>query len=419
MTTKPIYIIDGARTPFLKAKGKPGPFMASDLATQAGRALLNRMPFAPTDLDEVILGAASPSADEVNIGRVVALRLGAGQQVPGWTVMRNCASGMQAIDSAIANMEAGRSNVVLAGGVDALSRAPLLFSETMVHWLANFYAAKTSGQKAAVLARFKLANLAPVIGIMKGLTDPNVGLIMGQTAENLAWRFGITRDQQDEFAVRSHQRLVKAQDAGTLSGNSTDRHAEVVPVFDDRGNLYALDDGVRRDSSVQGLAKLKPFFDKKYGTVTAGNSSQTSDGAAASVVMSEKRAHTLGLQPLARFVAYAYAGCLPEEMGLGPVYAIPKALKMAGMTLDQIDVIELNEAFAAQALGVIKALNLDPAKVNVNGGAIALGHPLGCTGAKLTATLLEELNRRKAKYGMVTMCVGGGMGAAGIFENLR
>jgi acetyl-CoA C-acetyltransferase len=209
-----VYIIDGARTPFLKARNRPGPFAASDLATAAGRAVLTRQPFEPAALDEVILGCAAPSVDEVNIGRVVALRMGCGQKVPGWTVMRNCASGMQALDSAIANFETGRSSLVLAGGVDALSRAPLLYSDAMVLWFADFYAAKTLGQKAAAIAKFRPAHLAPIIGLMRGLTDPNVGLLMGQTAENLAHRFGITRRQMDEYAARSHSRLARAQDNG-------------------------------------------------------------------------------------------------------------------------------------------------------------------------------------------------------------
>src|SRR5512144_2110228 len=210
---EPIYIVDGARTPFLKSRNRPGPFAASDLATAAGRALLLRQPFAPAELDEVILGCAAPSPDEVNIGRVVALRMGCGQKVTGWTVMRNCASGMQALDSAIANIRIGRSDLVLAGGVDALSRAPLLFSEAMVHWLANWYAAKTAGQRAALVTKLRLTHLAPVIGLMKGLTDPMVGLLMGQTAENLAFRFGITRAEMDEFAAESHRRVIEAQKA--------------------------------------------------------------------------------------------------------------------------------------------------------------------------------------------------------------
>jgi acetyl-CoA C-acetyltransferase len=247
--TEPVYIIDGARTPFLKSRNKPGPFAASDLATDAGRALLVRQRFAPTDLDEVILGCASPSPDEVNIGRVVALRMGCGQKVPGWTVMRNCASGMQALDSAVTNIRAGRSHLVLAGGVDALSRAPLLFSDAMVLWLSAWYAAKSAGERVAVLRRFRLRNLAPVIGIMKGLTDPMVGLLMGQTAENLAYRFGITRREMDEFAAESHRRVLAAQRGGGFAN-------EIVPLYDGKGALYAADDGAREDSTVENLAKL-------------------------------------------------------------------------------------------------------------------------------------------------------------------
>ncbi len=218
--SEPIYIVDGARTPFLKARNRPGPFSASDLATAAGSALLLRQKFAPTELDEVILGCAAPSPDEVNIGRVVALRMGCGNKVPGWTVMRNCASGMQSLDSAIANIRSGRSNLVLAGGTDALSRAPLLFSDAMVLWLSNWYAAKTLGQKAALVAQLKLSYLAPVIGLMKGLTDPMVGLLMGQTAENLAYRFGITRREMDEFAAKSHQRVLRGAEGRALRRRS-------------------------------------------------------------------------------------------------------------------------------------------------------------------------------------------------------
>src|SRR5512132_2392252 len=251
--SRPVYVIDGARTPFLKSKNRPGVFSAGDLATQAGKTLLARQKFAPQDLDEVILGCAAPSVDEVNIGRVAALRLGCGQKVPGWTVMRNCASGMQAIDSAINNIRVGRANLVLAGGVDALSRAPLLFSDAMVAWLANWYAAKSVGRRAALVAKFRLGYLAPVIGLMKGLTDPMVGLLMGQTAENLAYRFGISRGEMDAFAARSHLRVLGARKAGVFEH-------EVVPLFDRAGKVYAQDDGVREDSTPDNLAKLKPFF---------------------------------------------------------------------------------------------------------------------------------------------------------------
>ncbi|TMH04696.1 MAG: acetyl-CoA C-acyltransferase, partial [Betaproteobacteria bacterium] len=278
---QPIFVVDGARTPFLKARNRPGPFSASDLAVQAGRALLMRMPFAADALDEVILGCASPSPDEVNIGRVVALRMGCGEKVPGWTVMRNCASGMQALDSAMTNIRLGRSHLVLAGGVDALSRAPLLYSERMVLWFANFNAARTLGQKAGAFLKLRPTELlTPIIGIMKGLTDPMVGLLMGQTAENLAFRFGITRREMDDYAAQSHRRVLAAQKTGHFEG-------EIVPLFDRDGKLYAVDDGVRDDSTPENLAKLKPFFDRKYGNVTAGNSSQITDGAAWLVLASE------------------------------------------------------------------------------------------------------------------------------------
>src|SRR5687768_9659197 len=294
MFAKPIYVVDGARTPFLKAKNRPGVFSAGDLATQAGRTLLARQKFAPEQLDEVILGCAAPSVDEVNIGRVAALRMGCGEKVPGWTVMRNCASGMQALDSGINNILAGRSNLVLAGGVDALSRAPLLYNDKMVNWFADFAGARSGGQKAGMFAKLPFgALLNPVIGIMKGLTDPMVGLLMGQTAENLAHRFGITREQMDAFSVRSHKRVVAAQNNKYLAAGG----GEVEALFDAKGNPFLLDDGVRADASPANLAKLKPFFDRKYGTVTPGNSSQITDGAAWMILASESALKKFNLNP--------------------------------------------------------------------------------------------------------------------------
>src|SRR5438270_7331076 len=338
---KDIYIIDGARTPFLKSRNRPGPFSASDLATAAGRALLLRQAFAPEELDEVILGCAAPAPDEVNIARVASLRMGCGQKVPAWTVMRNCASGMQTIDSAITNIHAGRSDLVLAGGVDALSRAPLLFSDAMVAWLSSWYAARSLGQRAQLVAQFKLRNLAPVIGLMKGLTDPIVGLLMGQTAENLAFRFGITRDEMDTFAARSHQRVLAAQKAGHFTG-------EIVPLFDREGNLYDKDDGVREDSTPENLAKLKAFFDRKYGNVTAGNSSQITDGAAWLILASETAVAKYQLPALGTILDSEWAGLDPAQMGLGPVHAATPLLKRHGLQLGDIDAWEINEAFAAQ-----------------------------------------------------------------------
>ena len=422
----PIHVIDGARTPFLKSRNRPGPFAASDLATDAGRALLLRQPFAPTDIDEVILGCAAPSVDEVNIGRVVALRMGCGHKVPGWTVMRNCASGMQAIDSAMDSMRAGRSNLVLAGGVDALSRAPLLFSDAMVTWLANWYAAKTLGRRAAVLAQFKLRNLAPVIGLMKGLTDPNVGLLMGQTAENLAFRFGISREAMDAFAARSHQRLLAAQRDGRFA-------REVVPLFDRAGNVYAADDGVREDSTPQNLAKLRPFFDRKYGNVTAGNSSQVTDGAAWLLLATDDAVRRFGLTPMGRIVDTHWAALDPAQMGLGPVYAATPLLQRNSLALADVDAWEINEAFAAQVLACLRAWQddafcreelglpgalgaLDEDKLNVDGGAIALGHPVGASGARIVLHLLNGLARTGGRRGIASICIGGGQGGAMLVE---
>lgn len=423
---EPIYIIDGVRTPFLKARNRPGPFAASDLATDAGRALLLRQRFAPTEVDEVILGCAAPSPDEVNIGRVAALRMGCGHKVPAWTVMRNCASGMQAIDSGIANIRAGRSNLLLVGGVDALSHAPLLFSQAMVHWLSSWYAAKSAGQRAALITKLKLSHLAPVIGLMKGLTDPIVGLLMGQTAENLAYRFGITREQMDDYAARSHARVLAAQKAGHFE-------REVVPVFDREGKLHAADDGVREDSTPQNLAKLKPFFDRKYGNVTAGNSSQVTDGGVWLVLASERAVERHGLAPRGRIVDSQWAGLDPAQMGLGPVHAATPILVRHGLGLNDLDTWEINEAFAAQVIACLRAWQsddyckadlglpgalgtLDEDKLNVDGGAIALGHPVGASGARIVLHVLEVLERTNGRRGMAAICIGGGLGGAMLVE---
>ncbi|HSD39206.1 MAG TPA: acetyl-CoA C-acetyltransferase [Rhodocyclaceae bacterium] len=428
MTFKSVYIVDGARTPFLKARNAPGPFAASDLATIAGRALLARQPFAAEQIDEVILGCASPSPDEVNIGRVAALRMGCGNKVPGWTVMRNCASGMQALDSAIANIQSGRSNLVLAGGVDALSRAPLLFSDAMVRWLSGWYAAKTFGQRLAAIRKFKLGYLAPVIGIVKGLTDPVVGLMMGQTAENLAWRFNISREEMDAFSVRSHQRVAVAQDAGHFA-------KELVPLVEEKGAVHAADDGLRRDSSLPNLAKLKPFFDRKYGKVTPGNSSQVTDGATWLVLASEEAVKQHNLKPIGMISDSQWAGLAPEQMGLGPVHAATPILQRHGLALNDLDAWEINEAFAAQVMGCIRAWDdadycreqlgldgvlgtLDESKLNIDGGAIAQGHPVGASGARIVLHLLHILRRTGGKKGIATICIGGGQGGAMLVEAL-
>ena len=423
----PIYVVDGARTPFLKARNAPGPFSASDLSVAAGRALLSRLAVDPTQIDEVILGCANPSPDEVNIGRYVAMRLGCGDKVTGWTVMRNCASGMQALDSAINNMLAGRSELVLAGGVDALSRAPLLYNEKMVSWFAALASAKTMGQRVAVFAKLSpAAMLSPVIALMKGLTDPKVGLLMGQTAENIAYRFDISRAEMDAYSAESHKRVLAAQATGMFKN-------EVIPLIDGTGKVYLEDDGARADSTPDKLAKLKPFFDKKYGNVTAGNSSQITDGGVWLMLATKDAVDQHSLPVLGKIVDTQWAGCDPAQMGLGPVYASTPILKRNDLTLNDLDNIEINEAFAAQVLGCKRAwedekfcreeLGLDGAmgsidmnKLNVDGGAVALGHPVGASGARIVLHALNVLKRTGGKRALATICIGGGQGGAMLVE---
>ncbi len=365
-----------------------------EMAAAAIREVLRRAPgLDSSEVEDVILGCAMPEAEQGNnVARVAALRAGLPVSCSAMTINRFCSSGLQAIAVASERIMAGFAEVVIAGGTETMSMIPM----GGYHFAPNPY----------LIEHY-----------------PDSYLNMGLTAENLARKYKITRQRQDEFALRSHQRALAAIAEGRFKDEIVPLEVvEVSPNGKDKPQTrqirFETDEGPRGDTSLDALAKLKPAF-HAHGTVTAGNASQTSDGAAAALVMSAEKARTLGLKPLARFVSFATAGCLPEEMGVGPVYAIPKALKLAGLNLSDIDVIELNEAFAAQALSVIDLAQLDAERVNVNGGAIALGHPLGCTGAKLTATLLGELKRRNAKYGMVTMCVGGGMGAAGIFENLK
>ena len=424
MAFKPIYIVDGARTPFLKARNAPGPFSASDLAVQAGRELLLRQPFSPEALDEVIVGCAAPASDETNIGRIIALRLGCGHAVPGWTVMRNCASGMQALDSALLNLQSGRADLIMAGGVDALSRAPVLFSDEMVKWLGGWNASKTLGARLSQLGRLRLSHLAPIIGLLRGLTDPVVGLSMGQTAENLADRFGISRRQMDEYASRSHARTLRAQQDGSLD--------EVVPLVDGRGKLYPHDDGVRADSTPEKLSALKPVFDRPWGNITAGNSSQVTDGAAMLILASERAVEQWGLRPLGRILDVQWAALDPAVMGLGPVHAATPILERHGMGLNTPDLWEINEAFAAQVLACMAAWEdegwcrehlgrsamgrLDEERLNVDGGAIAIGHPVGASGARIVLHLLHALRTRGLRRGMAAICIGGGQGGAMLVE---
>ncbi|NNE67127.1 MAG: acetyl-CoA C-acyltransferase [Pyrinomonadaceae bacterium] len=389
---KEAVIVSAVRTAVGKApKGTLRNTRPDDLGATAIKGAVDRVEgLEGAMVDDVIMGCAFPEAEQgMNVARTAAIEAGLPVEVPAMTVNRYCSSGLQTIALAADRIKTGAADVIVAGGLETMSMIPM--------------GGNVFRPNPKIVDNY-----------------PDYYLNMGLTAEALANKYEISREEQDAFAVSSHEKAAAAIDAGNFKD-------EIVPqtVFvdetDENGRtrrkevVFDTDEGVRRDTSMEGLSKLRPVFHAK-GSVTAGTSSQMSDGGAAAVVMSAEKAEEMGLKPLARFVAYATAGCLPEEMGVGPVYAIPKALKLAGLELGDIDVIELNEAFAAQGLSVMKLLEMNPEKVNVNGGAIALGHPLGCTGAKLTATILQEMQRREARYGMVTMCVGGGMGAAGIFE---
>jgi acetyl-CoA C-acetyltransferase len=424
----PAYVVDGARTPFLKARGRPGAFSASDLAVAAGRAVLARQPVAPEAFDEVILGCAMPSPDEPNIGRIVALRLGCGNKVPGFTVMRNCASAMQALDTAARNIWLGRADLVLAGGSEAMSRAPVLFNDDMVNWLADLARAKSPLDKALHVSRLRPKHFAPVIAILKGLTDPVVGLNMGQTCEVIAHRFGIGREEMDRFAARSHRRLAAAFDEGRMD--------EVVAVYDAAGRAHEEDDGMRRDTSEEKLATLKPFFDRKVGQVTAGNSSQITDGAAVLLLASERAVKKHGLEVLGVIEDCEWAALDPAEMGLGPAHASAPLLERHKLGLDDIDYWEINEAFAGQVLACLAALDdadycreqfgldapvgrIDEAKLNIDGGAIACGHPVGASGARIVLHALKVLERQGGGTAVASLCIGGGQGGAMLLKRGR
>src|SRR5213080_3050132 len=394
VSMREVIIASCVRTPVGRAfKGTLRATRPDELAAIAIKGALERVPQVdPKEIEDVILGCAMPEGEQgMNVARIAALRAGLPVETSAMTINRFCSSGLQAIALAAERIRGGGAEVIVAGGTESMSMIPMGGNKVSANpWLVDHY--------------------------------PDAYLSMGLTAERLAKRYGITREQCDEFSYQSHQKALAAIAAGRFEDEVV-----AVPVSFTTPNgskpkrmeiTFKVDEGPRADTSPQALAALKPAFHAK-GITTAGNSSQMSDGAAAAIVMSAERAQALGIKPLARFVSFATAGYKPEEMGLGPVFAIPKALKLAGLKLSQIDVIELNEAFAAQSLAVIKEAGLDPKRVNPNGGAIALGHPLGCTGAKLTASIIRELKRRNGKYGLVTMCVGGGMGAAGVFENLN
>ncbi len=425
---RPVYLVDGARTPFLKARGKPGLFSATDLALGATKPLLLRQPFEANALDEVIYGCMMPSADEANIARIIALRIGGGDKLTAYTVQRNCASGLQAIDNAVRNISHGYADLILAGGVDSMSRAPLLLKEDMVHWLAKWNQAKTPGAKIKTLSQLKGRYFAPIIALLRGLTDPVVGLNMGQTAENLAWRFNISRAEMDNYAVQSHLRLVAAVDKGYLQ--------EIETLYSNSGKAFTDDDGVRPDSTVDKIAKLKPFFDKPYGKITPANSSQITDGATSLILASEDAINEHKLTPIAKLNPAQWAGLNPAQMGLGPAYAIAETLKKYNLKVKDINFWEINEAFAAQVQACVLALNdkhfceeelgskqtigeIAYKQLNIDGGAIALGHPVGASGARIVLHLAQILRRKKAKQGIASLCIGGGQGGSMLVEAME
>jgi acetyl-CoA acyltransferase len=394
-----VVIASSVRTPAGKAfKGALRTTRPDDLAAVAILEAIRRVPgLDPQEIEDIILGCAMPEAEQgMNVARNAALRAGLPVEISAMTINRFCSSGLQSIAMAAERIMAGQGDVILAGGTESMTMVPMGGNKVSPNpWLMDH--------------------------------NPDAYLNMGLTAENVSRKYGITREQADEFSLASHKKALAAIAAGNFKDEIVPVEVTTTAVLNGTNGhpakskttttIFETDEGPRADTSLEALAKLKPAFHAR-GTTTAGNSSQMSDGAAAAIVMSAERAKALGVKPMARFLGFATAGVPPEIMGIGPAFAVPKVLKRVGLTLDQMDVIELNEAFAVQSLAVIKVLGIDPARVNPNGGAIALGHPLGCTGAKLTATILRELERRKARYGMVTMCIGGGMGAAGIFERI-
>ena len=424
-----VFIVDGCRTPILKARGRPGPCSGADLAVAAGGALLLRAGLGGDALDEVVLGCVMAAADEANIARIAALRIGIAQTVPACTVQRNCASGMQALDTAAGRIRLGAAQLVLAGGVEAMSHAPLLLDERTVHWLADWRGAKTVGARIRHLARLRPGHLKPVAGLLRGLIDPVAGLSMGQTAEKIARRFGIGREAMDQFALQSHRRLARA----------IERHYfddEIQPLYcGGNGGVVEHDDGLRRDTDSAKLAALKPVFEPLSGNVTAGNSAQISDGAAWLLLASERALEEHGLEPAGRLVAVEWAALAPSAMGLGPVHAAGRLLQRLGLGTRDIDYWEINEAFAGQVLACLAAFEdrdycrdeagLEQAVgrighecLNVDGGAIACGHPVGMSGARITLHALNVLRRTGAKRAMATLCIGGGQGGAALVETV-
>jgi len=430
MPTNSVVIVEGVRTAYIKAGTSFSKLTAVDLGQIALREMLARTSVKADQVDEVIVGNIAQPPEATNVARIIALEAGIPRHVPAFTVQRNCASGMQSIVDAFLRIQAGMAEIIASGGVESMSNIPLLFQQTFTDKFAEFYKARSFGQKMGALSKVKLRDLKPVIGLQVGLTDGFCGLNMGETAEILAKEHRISRQEQDEFALISHQRCASATDKGIM-------REEIVPVLlpPDYKTIVDEDNGIRKNQTMEALGKLRPVFDRRYGTVTAGNSSQITDGASFVLVMSEQKAKSLGLTPLGRVRGFGFAGLDPERMGLGPVFSTPIALKQAGLTMKDIQLIEMNEAFAAQVIANEKCFaskqfaneKLDRPEalgeinrdiLNVNGGAIALGHPVGSTGNRLVLTLLKEMKRRNLQFGLATLCIGGGQGGAMVVERM-
>src|SRR5581483_11166260 len=404
MPDQRLVIVDGVRTPFCKMGTDLARLGADELGRISVNALFARTGLDPQLVDEVIFGCVAQPVDAMNVARVIALRAGLPEHVPAVTVHRNCASGFEAITQAYERMNAGHGSIFIVGGAESMSQIPLLYKQSAAAKFSKLARAKGALQKLGVFSRFRPADFQPRIGLQLGLTDPISGLNMGETAEVLARERHISREEQDAFALKSHAHAVDAKEKLA---------EEICPVYVN-GHAVLHDNGPRPEQSMEQLAKLRPVFDRKLGSVTAGNSSQITDGAVALLVTTEQKAAELGFKPLGRLLAYAYTGCDPARMGLGPVFAIRKLEESTGLTPNDADVIEINEAFAAQVLAVLQKLdnNVPREHLNVNGGSIALGHPVGATGSRLTLTSLKELARRGGKRALVSACVGGGQGAA-------
>jgi acetyl-CoA C-acetyltransferase/acetyl-CoA acyltransferase len=422
-----VAILGGVRTPFVKSGTAFENASAVELGVRAAVECLARFDLPPEVVDEAVFGNAAQPANAPNIARVIALRAGLPVSTPAFTVHRNCASGLEAITTAYEKIRSGSAGVILAGGVESMSQIPVFFSRAYQKKLFGLARAKTLTRKAAALLRFRPRDFKPLIGLEVGLTDPVCGLNMGETAENLAREFGIAREEQDAFALESHRRAGAAIDAGVFRDEVFPVHAP--PAYEQ----VAADVGPRREQTIEALARLKPYFDRRHGTVTVGNACPVTDGACVLLIAGEERARALGIEPLGWIRDYAYAGCPPGRMGLGPVFAAARVLEKTGLSMEDLDRIEINEAFAAQVLACEKAFaseafaraelgrerplgRLDLTRSNVNGGAIALGHPVGATGARLALTLLLELRRRQLDRGLATLCIGGGQGGALVLE---